>query len=312
MRSDLVLVSSPLGTEEEGIDEVPACVADDVVVEVSGRVKLEVSAHDLALRSAFIPLSAHLSKLPIVLRSYTPDPTPRKLLLFAVIPKDEEQVRNAVERGDVCRFACSCGGTSGWNGAVETRCVNSAPNVRSLDVRPILQVRALLASTPLETGQHTHEDLRPTLCVRGHRMAGALGVRSRHLEGVEMCVKEFESGGDTGITGASSWRHPSDRPGCVAGEGTPPRAPLPESLRLATPHLSLSGQLGGGLKRADIRPQVNTLQRLRESGRRDLNPRPPETPFSQTSDMLTRWCSFKYASRFAAHFASTNVRYASR
>src|ERR1041384_54410 len=155
VRCDLVIVSSPLGTEEERIDEVPACVADYVVVEVSRRVKLEVSAHDLALRSAFIPLSAHLPEFPVVLRSYTPDPTPRKLLLFAVIPKDEGQVRDAVERGNVCRFACSCGSTSGWNGAVETRCVNCAPNVGSLHVRPILQVRALLASTSLKTRQHT-------------------------------------------------------------------------------------------------------------------------------------------------------------
>src|SRR6266540_1872287 len=100
VRNDLVLVSSPLGTKEEGIGEVPARVANDVVVEVSGRVKLEVSAHDLAFRSAFVPLFAHLSEFLVVLRSYTPDPTPRTLFLFAVIPKNEEQVRNAVECGD--------------------------------------------------------------------------------------------------------------------------------------------------------------------------------------------------------------------
>src|SRR5258706_1920903 len=105
VRSDLVLISSPLGTEEEGIDEVSAGVADDVVVEVSGRVKLEVRAHDLILCSAFIPRSAHLSEFLVVLRSYTPDPTPRNLLLFALIPKDEEQVRNAVELRDVFPLA---------------------------------------------------------------------------------------------------------------------------------------------------------------------------------------------------------------
>src|SRR5437667_9191408 len=74
VRSDLVLVSSPLGTEEERIEEVPACVADDVVVEVSRRVKLEVSAHDLALCPPFVPLSAHLSEFLVALRSHTPDP----------------------------------------------------------------------------------------------------------------------------------------------------------------------------------------------------------------------------------------------